>query len=71
MELYYEYHNFEIIAHPDDDYPSTKYYEYKIYGFACLPYDDGIIISDECYDTLLEAEHAARKHIDSLVNGGE
>jgi hypothetical protein len=46
-------------------------YDYKIYGAACYPYDDGIIESDEYYDTEKQARDAVIKHIDLLESGGE
>jgi hypothetical protein len=48
-----------------------KAYEYKIYTNGCKPYDDGIIESQEYFDTEQEARHVAMKHIDLLESGGE
>ena len=42
---------------------------YKIYGEGCLPYDDGVIESDEWYETEQETIEAAHEHIDKLENG--
>jgi hypothetical protein len=44
-------------------------YIYKIFGTGCPPYDDGLIESDEWYDTEQEARFAAIGHIDLLENG--
>ena len=42
---------------------------YKIYGEGFLPYDDGVIESDEWFDTEQEARFAVIGHIDLLENG--
>jgi hypothetical protein len=44
-------------------------YVYEIHTAGCPPYDDGIIGSDEWYDTEQEARFAAIGHIDLLENG--
>lgn len=44
-------------------------YDYKIKTTGCYPYDDGIIDSDEWYDTETQADQAAKEHIDRLENG--
>lgn len=69
MKEKYSCYDFEIESYPDDDYPDTKYYYYKIYGEGCYPYDDGVIESSEYYDTIQEARFAAIGHIDLLENG--
>lgn len=65
----YGYHEFEIFEYPDDDYPDTKYYYYKIYTEGCKPYDDGVIESVNMYDFKEDAKLAAIAHIDLLENG--
>jgi hypothetical protein len=42
---------------------------YEIYGTGCLPYYDGVIESEEWFDTEQEARFAAIGHIDLLENG--
>lgn len=44
-------------------------YRYEIYGEGCLPYDDGVIESDEWYETEEEARFAAIGHISKLEDG--
>jgi hypothetical protein len=44
-------------------------YYYEIYGEGCQPYDDGVIVSDDCFDAEQEARFAAIGHIDLLENG--
>ena len=44
-------------------------YTYKIHTAGCMPYYDGIIESDEWFDTEQEARFAAIGHIDLLENG--
>lgn len=69
----YSYYHFEIWAYPDDDYPDTKYYYYKILepgGMAHYWLGDPVIReSDEYYDTAQEAEFASIGHIDLLESG--
>ena len=45
-------------------------YVYEIYTEGCKPYDDGIIESEELFETEQEARFAAIGHIDQLENGG-
>ena len=59
----YSCYKFEIIQ----DFNET--WIYKIYGEGCPPYDDGIIDSEEWYDTEQEARFAAIGHITKLENG--
>lgn len=59
----YDYHKFEI-------YSDNKQWHYKIHTAGCMPYDDGLIESDEWYDSEGEAKDAAIKHIDLLTSGG-
>ena len=42
---------------------------YKIFGSGCHPYSDGVIESDEYYDSEQEARFAAIGHITQLENG--
>lgn len=42
---------------------------YLIYGSGCPPYDDGVIESEDFFDTEQEARFAAIGHIDLLENG--
>ena len=58
----YSYYEFEIKS-------KNIGYVYEIYGTGCLPYDDGVIESDEWFDTEQEARFAAIGHIDLLENG--
>ncbi len=44
-------------------------YRYEIYSEGCPPYDDGVIESDDYYETEQEARFAAIGHIDLLENG--
>jgi hypothetical protein len=44
-------------------------YTYEILGEGCKPYYDGIIKSEEWFDTEQEARFAAIGHIDLLENG--
>lgn len=59
----YSCYEFEVIQ----DFNET--WIYKIYSSGCPPYDDGVIDSDEWYDTEQEARFAAIGHIDLLENG--
>ncbi len=47
----------------------VKCYFFKIYTEGYLPYDDGIIESDEYFDTEQQARFAAVGRIDQLENG--
>lgn len=42
---------------------------YKIFGSGCYPYDDGVIDSDEWFETENEARFAAIGHIGLLEDG--
>ena len=44
-------------------------YYYEIYGSGCTPYDDGIIESNDYFETEQEARFAAIGHINLLENG--
>lgn len=44
-------------------------YVYKIYGEGCYPYSDGVIDSDEWFESEQEARFAAIDHITLLENG--
>lgn len=44
-------------------------YTYKIYGEGCQPYDDGVIDSDEWYESENESRFAAIGHICLLEEG--
>ncbi len=61
---YYEYEIKEIVLE------DGKGFMFLIYSDGCPPYDDGIIESDEWYDTAQEARFAAIGYIDFLENGG-
>jgi len=67
----YSCYEFDICSYPDDGYPSKKYYFYKIYGHGCPPYDDGIIETDEQFETAQEARFAAIGHITKLEEGAD
>jgi hypothetical protein len=60
-------YEFEVFEYPDDDYPSTKYYYYRIYKDK---YFKNYIESDgNMFDTEQEARFAAIGHISLLENG--
>jgi hypothetical protein len=69
----YSHYDFEIWAYPDDDYPDTKYYFYKILSDnPDMKFWTGSNVlreSDEYFDTPQEAKFAAIGHIDLLENG--
>lgn len=69
----HSHYDFEIWAYPDDDYPDTKYYYYKILdkGGNQHYWTDCPIIreSDEYFDTAQEAKFAAIGHIELLEDG--
>lgn len=44
-------------------------FHYEIYTEGCQPYDDGLIESNEWFDTAQEARYAAIGHISLLENG--
>lgn len=60
-----KYSCYEFEAYQD----FNELFTYKIYGSGCPPYDDGVIDSDEYFDTEQEARFAAIGHIDLLENG--
>lgn len=49
-------------------YNNNKY-TYKLYTKGCMPYYDGVIESDEWYETEQEARFAAIGHISLKENG--
>lgn len=65
----YSYHKFEIKKAIVMKDTATLGYIYEIHTGGCPPYYDGIIESDEWYDTEQEARFAAIGHIDLLENG--
>lgn len=70
----YSYYDFEIWCYPDDDYPDTKYYYYKILdkgGNAEFWTGDPVIReSQDYFGSEVEAAQAAIDHI-SLLEDGE
>ena len=44
-------------------------YRYEIYGEGCPPYDNGVIDSNDYFETEQEARFAAIGHISLLLNG--
>lgn len=64
-------YEFEIFEHPDDDYPTDKYYTYKIYTEGWAPYDDGVIDSEDSFDSAQRARFAAIGHISLLEEGAQ
>lgn len=71
----HSHYEFEIFEYPDDDYPLTKYYYYKIYtdspDHKLWLGTDVLIESDDMFDTLQEARFAAIGHISKLEDGEE
>lgn len=69
----YSHFDYEIWAYPDDDYPDTKYYFYKILdNKPDLKFWTGSNVlreANEYFDTAQEAKFAAIGHIDLLENG--
>lgn len=72
----YSYYEFEIFHELIPIWSATgktdktvNGYIYKIYGEGCYPYDDGVIESDEWFDTEQEARFAAIGHITKLEDG--
>lgn len=61
-------HDFEVQVMPGHEELRNKWC-YLIFTEACQPYDDGIIDSEEWFDTEQEARFAAIGHIDLLENG--
>jgi hypothetical protein len=69
----YSHYDYEIWAYPDDDYPDTLYYYYKIldkgedhHYWMGTPV---IREADEYFDSAGEAALAAIGHIDLLESG--
>jgi len=69
----FSHYEYEIWVYPDDDYPDTKYYYYKIldkggdhHFWMGTPV---IRESDEYFDSPGEASLAAIGHIDLLESG--
>ncbi len=58
----YSYYKFEVTQ-------ASEGFIYRIQGTGCMPYDDGIIESNEWFDTEEEAHDAAKNHIDLLESG--
>lgn len=73
LEDTYSHYSFEVWAYPDDDYPDTKYYYYKILdkgGMAHYWTGDPVIReSDEYFESVGEAKLAAIGHICLLEDG--
>lgn len=74
-EAKYSHYEYEIWSYPDDDYPDTQYYYYKIldkggdhHFWMGTPV---IREADEYFDTAQEAEFAAIGHISTLEDGEE
>ena len=69
----YSLYDYEIWAYPDDDYPDTKYYYYKILDkggdYEICSGTPVFRESDDVFETSQEATFAAIGHIDSLENG--
>lgn len=65
----YSYHEFEIKKAIVMKDTATLGYVYEIHTEGCYPYDDGVIESDEWFDTEEEARFAAIGHIDLLEDG--
>ena len=69
MREKYSYYEFEIFSYEKGgkDYHDQGYV-YKIFTEGCHPYDDGIIDSEDWFDTEQEARFAAIGHITLLEN---
>ncbi len=67
MKERYSCYDFEI---KKTDNVDEQQYIFLVYTSGCPPYDDGIIESDEWYETEQEARFAAIGYIDFLENGG-
>jgi hypothetical protein len=48
---------------------AEKTFNYEIYGEGCPPYDDGVIESQDSFDSEQEARYAAIGHISLLEEG--
>ena len=55
-------YEFKICQHED-------HWHYEIYGEGCPPYDDGVIHSDDSFDSAQSARFAAIGHITLLEEG--
>ncbi len=70
----YNHYIYEIWAYMDDDYPEDiSHFYYKIFYIEGIEHywkrDPIVSEAYESYDTLLQAEAAARGHIDLLESG--
>lgn len=59
----YSYYEYKICKGIDNTFT------YQIFSEGYLPYDDGVIESDEYFDTEQEARFAVIGHITKLENG--
>jgi hypothetical protein len=67
----YSCYEFEIISGTFiGESSSEKGFIYHIFSDGCLPYDDGLIESDEWFDSEEDAKLSVINHIDFLENGG-
>lgn len=64
MHSQFANHEYEIFEYPDDDYPSTKYYYYRIY--TNKDYKNYIQSDGNMFDSEQEAKFAAIGHITLL-----
>ena len=71
MKEKYSIYEFEImkVVYAELDGRKNTGYIYEIYSEGCLPYDDGVIESDEYFDTEEQSRFAAIGHITLLENG--
>ena len=69
MKKKYSDHDFEIQKVSITKEITHVGYGYKIQTKGCPPYYDGVVESEELYDTAQEAEFAAIGHITILENG--
>jgi len=67
MSEKYNDYEFEIFEYPDDDYPGTKYYYYRIYKGN--DYASYIESDANMFDSEQEARFAAIGHISLLEQG--
>ena len=65
----YEFEIFGALVECAGITESEFLYRYEIYGEGCPPYDDGVIESDDYYETEQEARFAAIGHITKLEDG--
>lgn len=72
-EKRHNHYDFELWQYPDDDYPDTKYYYYKILDKGGMHHfwmgRPVIRESDEYYDSEEDARIATIDHIDLLESG--